>query len=102
MAAGRRRTWGSIVIGIAVVCGVLAAVAGISLAVFFHRHVVTEQHVSAETARQEFDRTRAGFAGQQPLIEYGDLLRDDPVVHRSPDAPRRGLARLRVLTYESD
>jgi hypothetical protein len=100
--ASTKRTWLWVVLGI---MGTLAllVVAVIGGAIFeFRRHVRTE-FAEKQTAEQEFDRQRARFAGQQPLIEFvdgKDDRHDVPTVHRPPASARRvKIQALRVLIY---
>lgn len=66
--AGKVKTWVWVVVAIAVV-GVLALVAVAGIAAYYvSRHIETTQATPADAA-DEFDRVKAGFGGQKPLIE---------------------------------
>jgi hypothetical protein len=102
--ASKTPTWAWVVLGIVgffvLACAVLIG-GGILMV---RRHVHTE-YAEKQTAQQEFDRTRARFAGQQPLVELKKTLADDDrvVVHRLPETATRrtDLQTIRVLVYDS-
>lgn len=81
--AGKVKTWVWVVVAVAVV-GVLAliAVAGVGF-YFVTRHIETAE-ASPVAAAREFDSVKAGFVGQQPLIE---LDRDGEFVRAHTDRP---------------
>ena len=99
--AAPKRTWLWVVLGVA---GTLALVVILLVggAIYeFRTHVRTES-VETASAEQEFNRQRAKFKGQQPLIEFvgNDRGDDDATVHRPPPtAPRVRINALRVLIY---
>lgn len=75
--AGKVRTWVWVVVAVAVI-GILGlvAIAGVGF-YFVSKHIQTSEATPA-TAAPEFDRIKAGFAGQTPLIELdsrGEFLR---------------------------
>ncbi len=79
------RTWRSIAIAALISAGVVGlAIAG-SVTLFVYRHH-DSQVVSTTAAADEFNRARAIFAGQQPLVEVRDG--DDSIVHRTDAAPK--------------
>ncbi len=100
--ASTKRTWLWVVLGIFATLA-LVVIVFIGGAIFEFRRHVKNEYVDSTVAEQEFARTRARFAGQQPLVEFtGRGPRDDDaVVHRPPsDAPRAEIHNLRVLIYD--
>jgi type II secretory pathway pseudopilin PulG len=97
-----KRTWISIVIAAVIIVGVLALSAVGGTAYFIYRHVHT-QFVASDNAEQQFQQTRARFAGQPPLIEMRKGS-DEPLLHREtiPKVlPAAKLDTLRVLAYDT-
>jgi hypothetical protein len=96
--SSRRNIWIAIAVGAVLLVAI--AVAGVVLGgiVFYARHVHTAS-IAEQAARDEFDRTLARFAGQTPLVEIQGER--NIVLHRTPDAPRRPIAALRVLVYDA-
>lgn len=92
------RTWKSVAITIAVICGVLLVVAIGGATLFFYRHVTTDL-VDSDGAAREFERVRARFAGQDPLVEYRGF-QQTPIVRRNASRPRRELVALHVVAYD--
>jgi hypothetical protein len=79
---------------------VLAAIAIIVVgtgAYIIYTHT-SAQFIDAAAADAQIAAQREQFAGQQPLIELRGV--DLPVVHRHPDAPRREVSALHVLSYD--
>src|SRR5689334_21207552 len=99
--ASTKRTWIWVVFGIFATFVLVVAVFVVGAIVEFRRHVKNE-HVESTVAEQEFARTRARFAGQQPLIEFtGRGRSDDALLHRPADnSPRVQINMLRVLIYD--
>jgi hypothetical protein len=97
--ASTKKTWISIAIAavaIVVVLGV-AIVGGGSYYVYRH---VQAKFVNVDTAAVDFERARARFAGQTPLVGFDE--NDEPVVNRPPEsAPRHEIHALRVLAYNT-
>jgi hypothetical protein len=100
--ASTKRTWIWVVLGILATFVLIVVVFVVGTVVEFRRHVKNE-YVESTVAEQEFARTRARFAGQQPLIEFtgGRGRSDDALVHRPVEnAPRVPINSLRVLIYD--
>jgi hypothetical protein len=98
MDAKTKKTVIAVVVSVVLILGLLAAAAIGGAVVFFRRHI-NAQFTSSATADTQFAAQRAKFVGQQPLIELP--LGDEPVMHRSPDNPRRELQSLHALVYDS-
>ena len=81
----------------AIVLGAIAVVAVASAAYVVYTHT-TAQFVDAAAGDARLNAQREHFAGQEPLIELRGV--DQPLVHRHPDAPRREVAALHVLSYD--
>lgn len=85
--AGKVKTWVWVVVGVAV-AGVLTLVAFAGVAAYYvSRHIQTTQTTVADAA-DEFDRVKATFAGQKPLIELdrrGHFLRANTDKVAPPD-----------------
>jgi hypothetical protein len=75
-----RRTWISIAVAIVIIF-VIFGLAVLGTAVYVFRQHINAQFVSTETAREEFQRARQRFAGQQPLIDVSHG-RNEPIVHQ--------------------
>ncbi len=100
--AGKVKTWVWVVVAI-VVIGILGivAMAGVGL-YFFSRHIDTTTATPAAASR-DFEKIRAEFSGQKPLIELderGRYLRSNtdrpiPTDARPPDA-------LNVIAFDPD
>jgi hypothetical protein len=99
--ASTKRTWLWVVLGI-VGTGFLLLVVLIGGAIFEFRRHVKNEFVESSVAEQEFERTRARFAGQQPLVEFaGGDHEDEATVHRAPATnPRATIHDVRVLIYD--
>lgn len=100
--ANRVPTWVWVVIGIVVVCAIgLVAVAG--MGIYFVAKQVDTVEASPATAEQTFERERARFKDQKPLIELDgdDNIKathfDDP----PPAGVSRKLSTLGVMAWDS-
>jgi hypothetical protein len=100
--AGKVKTWIWIVVAVAVVCILgLVVIAGVGF-YFVSQHIDTRQ-VSAATAAQEFDSIKAGFTGQQPLVELdsrGHVKRTN--VDRPVPAHSEPPEKLYLLAFDPD
>ncbi|HEY7501908.1 MAG TPA: hypothetical protein VH740_25530 [Vicinamibacterales bacterium] len=100
--AGKVKTWVWVLVGIGIV-GILGcvALAGVGF-YFFSQHFDTKVVTSAGAAA-EFDRAKAQFTGQKPLIELDDRGR---FLRSNPDRPARTESRtpahLNVLAFDPD
>ena len=86
--AGKVKTWIWVVVGIFAI-GILGvvAMAGVSI-YFFSQHIQTTT-ASPALADRDFDRVKAQFEGQKPLIELdgrGRYLRSNTDIKAKPDA----------------
>jgi hypothetical protein len=97
MSRGSRNTVRSIVTAVLVIAGVAIA-GGIGATVFFVRSRVYSEPARQEDASAQFDRARARFAGQTPLIELASD--DQPILHRPPSTERHEIHALRALVYD--
>jgi len=95
-----KRTWISVAVAIVIILFLLAASLVGGAAFWIRRHVHTET-TSPEAAITEFERARARFAGQQPLIELQDD-HDRTVVHRRTASSRVEITALHVLAFDPD
>jgi hypothetical protein len=100
--AGRVKTWVWVVVGVIVVC-VLCVLAMVGVGFYFFRQHFDTKMATPATASAEFDRVKAQFSGQKPLIEldeHGRFLRSNP------DRPARAEVRrpdqLNVLAFDPD
>ena len=93
----KKRTWIVVVVGILISFFVLGAVM-IGSAVFYVRRHISAQFVDTKAAADEFDRTRARFAGQEPLIELRG--EHDAVVHRRRATTTTELRTLRIIAFD--
>ena len=113
-----KKTWVAILIA-GVIIVFMLGVAFIGGTTFFVYRHTSARFVEPSAALGEFTQTRARFAGQTPLLEFvtGDIRHakadqklsdhDDDfggmelVVHRTPNAERREVKTLHVLTYQT-
>ena len=79
MIMAKKKTWLSVLLGIAIAVFVLCIAAVGGGVYWFYQHV-QRQPMSRETAADEFSRERARFAGQTPLVDLRQG--EQPVVHR--------------------
>jgi len=101
--ATNKKPWIAILIAIFIIAGIgaIGLVAGSMY--WFSRHV-SSQSTSTESAEALFERERARFAGQQPLVEFSGG--DDPAVRRLRAAeanPRTGeMQALHARVYDPE
>jgi hypothetical protein len=96
------KKWVWIVVAVIVAClGGVVAIAGVGF-YFFTRHVETHT-LSPAAASREFEKVKARFAGQKPLIE---LDRHGEYVGSNPDRPEPGKGgrpeSLVVMAFDPD
>lgn len=100
--ANRVPTWVWVVIGIVVICAI--GLVGVAVTgIYFVAKQVDTVEASPATADQTFERERARFKDQKPLIE---LDRDDNIIATRFDEPpppgaRPKLESLRVMAWDS-
>lgn len=75
-----KKTWVSILIAVFIIAGLGAIGLVVGSAYWISRHVST-QLTSIESARAEFERERARFAGQEPLVDISGGG-DNPTIRR--------------------
>jgi hypothetical protein len=101
--ASKKRTWLWIILGVMGTLALLVVVL-VGTAIYQFRQHVRSDLVESRTAEQEFDRQRAQFTGQQPLIETtedkGDRSDRTTIHHPPADAARVEIHTLRVLVYD--
>ena len=98
-----KKTWISILVAVFIIAGLAAIGLVAGSAYWISRHVSTEL-TSTESAEAEFDRERARFAGQQPLVEISGG-ENTPIVLRLPlaaGAERAELQALHARVYDPD
>src|SRR5262245_10773258 len=99
----KMKTWVAVVIALAVAVVVLG-VATIGGSVYWFTRHVQSRTTTSERAADEFTRTRARFASQQPLIEVRGP--GDVVVHRTAEAvttsSRVELTTLYAIAFDPD
>jgi hypothetical protein len=93
-----KRTWISIVLAILIII-FIAGVALVGSAVFYVRRHISTQLVDDTVAATEFERERARFVGQQPLIELRG--EHNAIVHRRTVPASTELQTLRVLAFDA-
>ena len=102
--ANTKKPWIAILIAIFIIAGIgaIGLVAGSMY--WFSRHV-SSQSTSTESAEALFDRERARFAGQQPIVEFSGGG-DNPAVRRLQTAeanPRGGeMQALHARVYDPE
>ena len=97
MEPKKKRALISIVVAMLIIF-FMVGVALIGSAVFYVRRHISTQFVDDQAAAVEFERERARFTGQQPLIELGDNHND--VVHHRVAGTHTELQTLRVLAFD--
>ncbi len=95
----KKRTWVAVAVAILIILGIFG-VALVGGAAFWVRRHINAQFTSVEAASSEFERERARFAGQSPLIEL-QAENERPIVHRRTAEARTELQTLRVLVYDA-
>lgn len=99
--ARKKRKWIPIVLGILFVFVVLA-VGGVIFMVSFVQNNMSIAEMSADSADAEFDKVRARFAGQQPLIQLIDG-RPQYVAERATMSSSSGpLKTMHVMAWDDD
>ncbi len=101
--ADTKKTWISILIAVFIIAG-LAAVGLIAGSAYWVSRHVSTQLTSTEGAKAEFDRERARFEGQQPLVEISGS-ENSPTVRRLPAVPGAEPVPLQTLharVYDPD
>jgi len=94
-----RKTWVSIVLGLMAL--VLLLVVGlIGGVVYFARSHSHSEETPRDVALAEIEKVRARFGNQQPLIEL--TSGEEPVVHRTPNAPPHEIQALHIIGYDPD
>jgi len=97
--AKKKRTWVAIVVAILIII-VMGGIVLVGSAAFYIRRHISTQFVDDSVAVTEFERARARFAGQQPLIELRG--EHDAVVHRRIASSSTELRTLRVLAFDAN
>ena len=97
-----KRTWVWVLVGVFFVLCVMA-IGGIVFSVAFFRQNLTVTDMTAVGAAAEFDKVRAQFAGQKPLIQMVDG-RPEYVADRAvPSAEsRQPLKTMHVLAWDDN
>ena len=98
-----KKTWISILIAAFIIAGIAAIGLVAGSAYWISRHVST-QRTSTESAQAEFDRERARFAGQEPMVDIsgGD---DNPTIRTLPAKENTRMVELQALhalVYDPD
>jgi hypothetical protein len=95
-------TWAWVVIGVVALC-ILGMLAIAGMGVYFVTRQVETMAASPARAEETFERERAQFQDQKPLIELDE---DDRIVRRNVQAPAAGEPRkvetLTVLAWDAD
>jgi|SRR5947207_11212790 len=98
MADPKKRTWVAILVAILIII-VMGGIVLVGSAAFYIRRHVSTQFVDDSVALTEFERERARFAGQQPLVEMRD--EHNSTVHRRIASSATELQTLRILAFDS-
>lgn len=96
----KKRRWIPIVLGILFVLFILAIGGGIFM-VSFLRQNMTVSEMSETSAEDEFDKVRARFAGQQPLIQMIDG-RAQYVAERATTSSAGPLKSMHVMAWDDE
>jgi hypothetical protein len=94
----KKRTWVAIVVAILIII-VMGGIVLVGSAAYYIRRHISTQFVDDSVAATEFERARARFAGQQPLVELRG--EHDAVVHRRIASSPAELQTLRVLAFDA-
>ncbi len=97
----KKRKWLPIVLGILFVFALLA-VGGIIFMVSFVRQNMTIAEMSATSALDEFEKVRARFAGQQPLIQMVDGKPQYLAERATSSSPAAPLRSMHVMAWDDD
>jgi hypothetical protein len=96
--ADKKKTLISIAVALVVILVIMGAALVGSMAYMIRRHISTE-FVAADVGSGQFDRERARFAGQQPLI---DVHEHDAVIHRRTPSSSIQLQTLRMVAFDPE
>ena len=101
-APPKKRKWIPIVIGVLILCFVVAA-GGIALMVWMVRQSMSITDMTEASAASEFDTVRAKFAGQQPLIRLvdGRPQYDEDRASKGTGQPG-SLTTMHILAWDDD
>jgi hypothetical protein len=97
----KKRKWVAIVLGVLLVCGMLA-VGCVVVAVSFFRQNMEITESSEEAAMRQLDDVRKKFPGQQPLIQMVDGRPQYDAERASQGAAQTTLTTLHVMAFDTD
>jgi hypothetical protein len=92
-----KRTWISIVVAILVLLFVMAA-GVVATGVFYVRRHVHAEFVTTAVGSETFERERARFAGQEPLIEMRE--HGETVIHHRTATSTVQLQAMHILAFD--
>ena len=97
----KKRRWIPIVVGVLFVLFILA-IGGVIFTVSFLRQNMTVSEMSETSAEDEFDKVRARFAGQQPLIQMIDGKAQYVDERAAPSSPAGPLKSMHVMAWDDE
>ena len=97
----KKRGWVPIVLGVLFV-GFVVTIGGCYVAFSMLRQNMSITRMSASSADAEFDKVRARFAGQKPLIEMVDGRPEYAADRATPSSPPPPLKTMSVLAWDDD
>jgi hypothetical protein len=97
----KKRPWVAIVLGVLLVCGMLA-VGCVVAAVTFFRQNMHITHSSEDVASRQFEEVLQRYPGQQPLIQLVDGRPQYVAERASQSSTQTTLSKLHVLAYDRD
>jgi hypothetical protein len=97
----KKRSWVPIVLGV-LALGFVLTVGGCFVAISFLRQQMTVTDTSASSAETEFEKVRARFAGQKPLIEMVDGKPQYAADRAAPSPPPAPLKTMHVMAWDDD
>jgi hypothetical protein len=97
----KKRRWIPIVLGVLFVLVVLA-IGGVIFTVSFLRQNMTISEMSVASAEDEFDKVRARFGGQQPLIQMIDGRPQYVAERATSSSPAGPLKSMHVMAWDDE
>ena len=98
--AKKKRRWIPILIGVLVLCAVIA-IGAVAITAMWFRENMKVTRSTEDTATQQFEEVRRRYPGQEPLIQLVDG-RPQLAGRANLAVPRKSLNSVHVLAYDRD
>jgi len=100
-ATRKKRLWIPIVIGVLLLCGVIAVGVMVFTAMWFRQNLTITQG-GEDAATLQFEEVRRRYPGQEPLIQLVDGRPHYAAARAGQAAPRGPLSSIHVIAYDRD